>query len=340
MGEAGVRTLHAFNSSDAIKVLKEQQQLGEPVKLILLDLSLTQEDSLETVYILKQSEFKHVPIVALTSYGSTDLELKALDTGIDGFLVKPLFISSLKQLVESVEKRDQIDAHKKTKSVLDGLHLLAAEDNELNSEILVDILGMRGAACKVCKDGVAVVEEFKNSKPGQYDFILMDIQMPHMNGLEATRAIRALDKPNAKTIPIIAMTANAFSEDVKASLDAGMNYHISKPLDLSVVEEYVKTLSRNSKGEFFVPESSQGDESEESLSDDTLSDILNTAASTTSVSTSSTSTISASTSSDTATAAGSDAFAAAAAAVKQEAQSKAGASVQPNVKANSSNNGE
>ncbi|HIX57093.1 MAG TPA: response regulator [Candidatus Anaerobiospirillum pullistercoris] len=340
MSEAGVRTLHAFNSSDAIKVLKEQQQLGEPVKLILLDLSLTQEDSLETVYILKQSEFKHVPIVALTSYGSTDLELKALDTGIDGFLVKPLFISSLKQLVESVEKRDQLDAHKKTKSVLDGLHLLAAEDNELNSEILVDILGMRGATCKVCKDGVAVVEEFKNSKPGQYDFILMDIQMPHMNGLEATRAIRALDKPNAKTIPIIAMTANAFSEDVKASLDAGMNYHISKPLDLSVVEEYVKTLSRNSKGEFFVPESPQGDESEESLSDDTLSDILNTAASTTSVSTSSASTISASTSSDTATAAGSDAFAAAAAAVKQEAQSKAGASVQPNVKANSSNNGE
>ena len=104
---------------------------------------------------------------------------------------------------------------------------------------------MRGAICKVCADGVEVVEAFKNSKEDEYDLILMDVQMPRLDGLGATKQIRALDKPNAKTIPIIAMTANAFSEDIKASIDAGMNYHVSKPIDFKVLEECIKKVRVN-----------------------------------------------------------------------------------------------
>lgn len=135
----------------------------------------------------------------------------------------------------------------KLESVLSGKRILAAEDNELNAEILVELLKMRGAQCEVCANGYEIVNAFQNAGDDDYDFILMDVQMPRMNGLEATKAIRSLDKESAKTIPIIAMTANAFSDDVKASLDAGMNCHISKPLDLSVLENYLITLYSNNR---------------------------------------------------------------------------------------------
>lgn len=119
---------------------------------------------------------------------------------------------------------------------LEGLHILAAEDNELNAEILVELLDMEGASCKVCEDGIEVVEEFEHSKPDTYDLILMDIQMPRQNGYEATKAIRAGNHLEASTIPIIAMTANAFAEDVKEALQSGMNAHIAKPINMDVLE--------------------------------------------------------------------------------------------------------
>ena len=126
-----------------------------------------------------------------------------------------------------------------SKMSLAGLHILAAEDNELNAEILVELLNMERASCKVSENGEAVLKEFESSAPGTYDLILMDVQMPVMNGYEATRAIRASTHPEAKTIPIVAMTANAFSEDVKDSLDAGMNAHIAKPVDMAVLKKTV-----------------------------------------------------------------------------------------------------
>lgn len=106
----------------------------------------------------------------------------------------------------------------------------------------MDLLLMRGACCKICSDGIEIVEAFKNSAPDDYDLILMDVQMPRLNGLDATKQIRALDLPHAKSIPIIAMTANAFSEDIKASLDAGMNAHVSKPIDFKLLEQCIKEV--------------------------------------------------------------------------------------------------
>ena len=123
---------------------------------------------------------------------------------------------------------------------LKGLRFLCAEDNKLNAEILEAILGMKGASCVICHDGEDIVERFKAVQPGEFDAILMDVQMPKMNGLEATRAIRSGNNPIGKTIPIIAMTANAFSEDVQHCMGAGMDAHIAKPLDIAVLEKTLR----------------------------------------------------------------------------------------------------
>ena len=123
---------------------------------------------------------------------------------------------------------------------LAGLHFLAAEDNEINAEILVELLDMEGASCEIVENGRLAVERFQNSRPGEFDAILMDVQMPVMNGHEAARAIRALDRADAGTIPIIAMTANAFAEDEKAALNAGMDAHVAKPLDVELLKKVVR----------------------------------------------------------------------------------------------------
>lgn len=122
---------------------------------------------------------------------------------------------------------------------LSGLHFLAAEDNDINAEILIEILSIEGAACEVVENGRMVVERFASAAKGEFDAILMDVQMPVMNGYDATRAIRALPREDAVTIPIIAMTANAFAEDEKEALEAGMNIHLAKPIDIELLKKVI-----------------------------------------------------------------------------------------------------
>lgn len=129
------------------------------------------------------------------------------------------------------------------KSILAGKRFLCAEDNELNAEILKELLGMYDAECVIYPNGEKLVQAFKEVKPGEYMAILMDIQMPVMNGLEAAQAIRSGENPLGKTIPIIAMTANAFSEDVQHCLQAGMNAHIAKPIDIAALEKALRSLT-------------------------------------------------------------------------------------------------
>lgn len=128
---------------------------------------------------------------------------------------------------------------------MSGLHILAAEDNELNAEILAELLEMEGAVCRICEDGRKMDGEFEHSKPGTYDLLLMDIQMPNMNGYEATKAIRAGSHPEAKTIPVAEMTANAFAEDVLDALQAGMDEHIAKPVDIEVLKKTISKVPKN-----------------------------------------------------------------------------------------------
>lgn len=129
-------------------------------------------------------------------------------------------------------------------SSLEGMHFLAAEDNEINAEILEELLDMEGADCEIVENGQLAVERFERSAEGEFDAILMDVQMPVMNGHDATKEIRALKRSDATKIPIIAMTANAFAEDEKAALDAGMNAHVAKPLDIDLLKKVIKQYTK------------------------------------------------------------------------------------------------
>ncbi|MDO5799344.1 MAG: response regulator [Eubacteriales bacterium] len=149
----------------------------------------------------------------------------------------------------SQTEKEELDGN-----VLKGMRFLCAEDNELNAEILTELLKIEGAACTICENGEEILKSFEQSAPGEYDMILMDIQMPVMNGYEATRAIRRSSHELAKTIPIIAMTANAFSEDIQHSLAAGMNAHISKPVDMKRLEKTIRSIKTSGGGEILAGE--------------------------------------------------------------------------------------
>ena len=146
-------------------------------------------------------------------------------------------------LAEQAEKEEPAD------NVLKGMRFLCAEDNELNAEILTELLKLEDAECTICENGEKILKAFEQSVPGDYDMILMDVQMPVMNGYEATKAIRRSSHELAKTIPIIAMTANAFSEDIQHSLAAGMNAHISKPVDMKTLEKTIRSIKSGGGGE-------------------------------------------------------------------------------------------
>lgn len=166
------------------------------------------------------------------------MQERIIQNGIDGIVHRPFFLSNLetvlaKTITNSVSETEN-------ESILKGKRFLCAEDNELNAEILKEILEMYEAECVIYPNGEEIVKAFKTVKPGTYDVILMDIQMPKMNGFEATKAIRECENPLGKTIPIIAMTANAFSEDVKQCLNAGMDAHIAKPIDIAALEKVIR----------------------------------------------------------------------------------------------------
>ncbi len=156
-------------------------------------------------------------------------------------LTKPFFVCAFQEKILEIRAEQN---HDKTEDIcavnsLDGLHFLAAEDNEINAEILREILSMEGADCELVENGQLAVACFANAAEKEFDAILMDVQMPVMNGYDATRAIRALDRSDAREIPIIAMTANAFAEDEKEALDAGMNVHLAKPIDIELLKKVI-----------------------------------------------------------------------------------------------------
>ena len=141
---------------------------------------------------------------------------------------------------DTVQKAQALPEEEDTASPLCGMKFLCAEDNAINAEILQMLLETRGASCTICSNGQEIVDAFASVKPGDYDMILMDVQMPVMDGLEATRRIRNGENPLGRTIPILAMTANAFLEDMQKSREAGMDEHLSKPVDISALEQTVK----------------------------------------------------------------------------------------------------
>lgn len=196
----------------------------------------------DTVRMLREST-QDKALIFCCDYAKPEHELGNLKkNGVDDLITRPFFYSKFARAV-SGKRSGTSQPEAENAGVLNGMRFLCAEDNELNAEILSALLEMVGATCVIYPDGEEIVNAFADVEPGDYDAILMDVQMPKMNGYKATQAIRNSANPLGKTIPIIAMTANAFSSDVKDCLDAGMDAHIAKPLEISILEKTVKSLA-------------------------------------------------------------------------------------------------
>ena len=214
---------------------RERCRQGRDYHVILLDWKLPGMDGIETARRLRQTVGDRVPILLISAYDWSDIEDEAREAGISGFLAKPLFKSTLyRGLLRFTDAGEAPVPEPSQEAAQDfrGVRVLLAEDNELNWEIANELLTAQGFVLDWAENGQQCLEKFRTSRPGDYQVILMDLRMPVMNGYEATRAIRALDRPDAGTIPIIAMTADAFAEDIHKCLECGMNAHIAKPLDM------------------------------------------------------------------------------------------------------------
>ena len=201
---------------------------------------------LETARLIRKNYSEKIPILLLTSYDWSDIEQEAIEIGINHFMPKPFFMSTFKDAIRRILGHQKKEEGSQS-DVVRGKHILVVDDIEVNRIILVKILSSLGAVCDTAGDGQEAVEKFQASQPGDYDLILMDVQMPVMDGYSATRAIRAGEPPEAKTVPIIAMTANAFVDDVRDAIESGMDAHIAKPVQIDNLKATIQQVleSRN-----------------------------------------------------------------------------------------------
>ena len=232
LDEAGIRADVCMSGEEALRMLEVQNLKQEPYNLVLLDRNMPGMNGVETAKEIRAHYDNETTVIILTAYNWDDVVEKATAAGVDGFLAKPLFASNVIAEFERVARHNNINLfQEKQKAELAGRRVLLAEDMEINAEIMIDILDMEEVTAEHAENGRIAVEMFEKSEVGAYDAILMDIRMPEMDGLEAAAAIRALNRADAKKIPIIALTANAFDEDVQRSLQAGMNAHLTKPVE-------------------------------------------------------------------------------------------------------------
>ncbi len=239
----GVNAEYTLDGESALNLVLERRVQGKNYHIILMDWKLPGIDGLETARRIRTSLGDDVPILLISAYDWSEIEEDATQAGITGFISKPLFKSTLYHGLRAFADPAAGPLAPAETFDLTGRRVLLAEDNELNWEIAHDLLEELGLELDWAENGQIAVERFQGSAPGYYDAVLMDIRMPVMNGYEATRAIRALDREDAG-LPIIAMTADAFAEDVKRCLDAGMNAHIAKPIDVREVARLLEKFLR------------------------------------------------------------------------------------------------
>ncbi len=232
MEEAGIRTDSAQSGKEALKLVEVHHAKHDPYNLVLLDWKMPEMDGLEVAQKIRERYSNETTIIFLTAYNWDEIMDDALHVGVDSFLAKPLLASSVIDEFLRVARRNSLTVlTKKQRADLKGRRILLAEDIMINAEIVKELVQSREAQIDLAENGKVATELFAKSEPGYYDAILMDVRMPEMDGLAATAAIRAMDRPDAKRVPIIAMTANAFDEDVQRSLQVGMNAHLSKPVE-------------------------------------------------------------------------------------------------------------
>ena len=244
----GMRSEWTLSGREAVLRARKSMELGDAFHAYIIDWRLPDMNGIEVTRQIR-SLGDDTPIIILTAYDWSDIEAEAKAAGVTAFCAKPLFMSDIRETLMTAIGQSQAGAEDsilpEAGSDFRGRCILLVEDNELNSEIAVEILNEYGFLVDTAKNGAEAVEKVKNSTPGNYDLVLMDVQMPVMNGYEATKEIRALDNPALAGITILAMTANAFDEDRKKALECGMDGFLSKPI---VIEELISTLHDNLLG--------------------------------------------------------------------------------------------
>ncbi len=240
MVDTGVVVDTVSSAQTAIGYLQEKMPVENTYQMLLVDWNTVNVEGIQRLKEIRALVPETIPILLLADCDAEGMEEALLMKNIK-VLTKPFFVCAFQEKI--LEIRAELN-HDKTEDIcevnsLEGLHFLAAEDNEINAEILREILSMEGADCELVENGQLAVACFANAAEKEFDAILMDVQMPVMNGYDATRAIRALDRSDAREIPIIAMTANAFAEDEKEALDAGMNVHLAKPIDIELLKKVI-----------------------------------------------------------------------------------------------------
>ena len=247
--DLGISADIALNGRDAIEMVKVHQARHESYNLLLIDWRMPDLDGIEVTRRIREIIGNESAIIILTAYSWEEVIDEALAAGVDRFMAKPIFATTvMDEFSQAVEQKQLLLGEIKETVDLTGKRILLAEDMFVNAEIIKEILSMQGMEVEHGENGQQVLEMFENSPLNYYDAVLMDIRMPIMDGLTATEKIRALDRDDAKRVPIIALTANAFDEDVQRSLQAGMNAHLTKPVEpehlYETLEEYIRLTSK------------------------------------------------------------------------------------------------
>ena len=243
--KVGMRSEWTLSGKEAVLRARQSMEMGDVFHAYIIDWRLPDMNGIEVTRQIR-SLGDDTPIIILTAYDWSDIEVEARAAGVTAFCAKPMFMSDIRDTLMTAIGQKQAEAETAilptAGSDFRGRYILLVEDNELNSEIAAEILNEYGFLVDTAENGAEAVEKVKNSKPGNYDLVLMDVQMPVMNGYEATKQIRALDNPALAGITILAMTANAFDEDKKKALECGMDGFLSKPI---VIEELISILQKN-----------------------------------------------------------------------------------------------
>ena len=241
----GVNAESTLSGESAMKRIVQRHRQHNDYQIILLDWKLPDMDGLQIAREIRRSFGSEIPILLISAYDWTEFEEEAREAGISGFISKPLFKSTLfyglRQYMGLEATHQPASSHG---AGLSGSRVLLAEDNELNWEIASELLSDLGVELEWAEDGQICLDKFRESPEGYYDFILMDLRMPHMTGYEAAQAIRGLNRADSASVPIIAMTADAFAEDIQRCLECGMNAHIAKPIDVAELTRLLKKHSR------------------------------------------------------------------------------------------------
>ncbi len=248
--EVGIAADFCLNGQDALDMIRLGHARRDDYNMILMDYKMPEQDGLAVTREIRKIVGEESTVIILTAYNWDNIIEEAIDAGVDSFMAKPLFASNVLSGFRQVLARKNIClTQKRRKADLAGRHVLLAEDMLVNAEIMKEILAMRQMKVDHAENGQMAVRMFSESPLGHYDAVLMDVRMPVMDGLKAMAAIRALPRPDSRVVPIIAMTANAFDEDVQRSLQAGMNAHLSKPVEPDHLYETLESLIADEGGE-------------------------------------------------------------------------------------------